>query len=332
MIRCAAIVTGGIGDNILNFGLLNALRAKLGKVDFYTDQPETYQFYYGESPKGGSLEFLGRGMDSGIMINSFASVINGPIYMGKYLGAFLLPKDGPILDIYKTNQNFIREYKMEGWLKIHPFEDGVAAQEMSEKGFKRWTLPAEMLGFKDVPFIQHRPNPISYMILGDYITVHDGVGIYHAGKVTRATKTWDMTHWKKLISQIRTVWSGKIVQIGSATSRKIEGVDFMFIGELKDSFKLLAHSRLHIDGDSGMVHAARSFGVKSIVMFGPTPANYFGYPENVNLESQVCNPCFWSTDTWLAKCPKNYTSPICMNAILPSTVFQAVKKELCVNS
>lgn len=201
----------------------------------------------------------------------------------------------------------------------------VNAMYSKEKGWDRTTLPLRSLGYDDViPFFSF-PREVP----SNYITIHDGYDTNASTLVSgRSTKQWDIDYWRTLVNALHTEHPDyEIIQLGSSTSRPIEGVDKCLINQttLTQAFQILSRSMLHIDGDSGLVHAATRMNVPCVVMFGPTPDYFYGYPQNMNLRSAVCKePCFWTTKTWMDKCPKEYSEPVCMNYIQPSQVLATI--------
>jgi len=71
----------------------------------------------------------------------------------------------------------------------------------------------------------------------------------------------------------------------------------------------LANGMLAVEG--GIVHLAAAVGLRSSVIFGPTPIVSFGYPTNQNFGSQNCPPCFWHEGWAHAICSMGAGS--CMN-------------------
>lgn len=303
--------TGGIGDLILLLDTIDKIEQKVGECSIFTNHEDVFRYYTGRNSFSfDSLkELTDKSPEYLFMLNTFSQVL-------------IAPKDD---ELYQINKDFIKKYNLEHYLRVHPFKDGISSELMLERGYKRHTLPQAMLGFEE-GYVLKRPEN-SFTWFDNYITIHDGVSTMHEGKLSRATKTWDINFWNELCDLIRENYPDKkIIQLGSSTSRKIKNADYRFLDSfpIKQTFDILANSQLHIDGDSGLVHAARSFGVKSIVMFGPTPASYFGYDENINIQGS-CSPCWWKTDTWLKQCVRNYKVPMCMNDIYPSDIFEHVK-------
>ncbi|MEM0100777.1 MAG: glycosyltransferase family 9 protein [Candidatus Methanomethyliaceae archaeon] len=114
------------------------------------------------------------------------------------------------------------------------------------------------------------------------------------------------------------------MQLGAETSQRLQHVDIDLVGKtnLNDVVSILSESKLHLDNESGLVHIATSLGVKCCVCFGPTPVDFFGYEENINLAPAQCGGCWWSTRDWMEQCPRGFEKPICMESISPRLVTE----------
>jgi ADP-heptose:LPS heptosyltransferase len=60
------------------------------------------------------------------------------------------------------------------------------------------------------------------------------------------------------------------------------------------------------------VHLAACYGRRSLVVFGPTPSNYFGYSNNININPLKCGNCWWMDDLWMDRCRLGMREPECM--------------------
>ncbi len=122
----------------------------------------------------------------------------------------------------------------------------------------------------------------------------------------------------------------KIVQLGSVADRAIDGADLNLQGKisLEQAFVLIKEAATLVDNEGGLVHAAHQLAKKAVVLFGPTPAAYFAYPENINLEAKVCGNCLWKTEDWSTCCPQGFDTPACMQSIEPAAVMEAVESLL----
>src|SRR5262249_40626278 len=116
---------------------------------------------------------------------------------------------------------------------------------------------------------------------GEYITVHNGFD--PAFVVTSRSATKCYSRFDAVIRLLKARHPELvIVQLGVSSSTPIAGTDLNLINQttIQEAAGLLKHSRLHVDGEGGLVHIARAFGVRSCVLFGPTPRGYFGYSDN----------------------------------------------------
>ena len=114
----------------------------------------------------------------------------------------------------------------------------------------------------------------------------------------------------------------RIVQIGTTTSESIADVDLCLIGQtnLQEVSGLLRASMLHLDNEGGLVHLAACQGRRSLVVFGPTPSDYFGYAGNININPLKCGNCWWLDDLWMDHCPRGLAQPECMFSQPPEHV------------
>jgi ADP-heptose:LPS heptosyltransferase len=214
--------------------------------------------------------------------------------------------------------------------EMQPHMENMTGIEAVKLGLNRRTLISDMLGIK-VKEKKRNLKKIPRVLDKPFITLHTGFD--DANKVSgRSTKNWKEGNWAKLVELLKKI-NVCTVQIGGATSFKIPGVDYDMVGKtsLLEALGILSKSTLHVDGESGFVHAAYMFGVKSIVLFGPTNLKFFSYPENINIAPKFCadeGSCWWLTDSWVAKCPLGYLEPLCIDSIPVEEVFENIRKEL----
>ena len=219
-----------------------------------------------------------------------------------------------------------------GMVQAHPQLDGLWGRLCVLNGRNRRTGPRHLAGLTESEsaglFVV--PDLAAYRFfeervagLGPYLTIHDGFDNTASLAPGAATKCWPLRHWAALVKRIRELFPGlRVVQLGSRTSRLIPGVDLNLIQQtsLSQAAWILKNARVHVDGDSGLVHLARALHVPSVVLFGPTDHEFFSYPQNANLVAAGCRSCWWSTPTWLARCPRGLPEPECMASIQPEQV------------
>ncbi len=164
-----------------------------------------------------------------------------------------------------------------------------------------------------------------------FITVHDGFDTSQPVSPGAATKCWPIHHWAAFVAQFKAAFPEMaVVQLGSCKSRPIPGVEANLLGRttLDQAAWLLKRATLHVDTDSGLVHLAKLVHTPAIALFGPTDAAFYGYADNLNIASESCGKCWWSTPDWLARCPRGLKQPECMDSIAPATVLDAARRHL----
>ena len=169
------------------------------------------------------------------------------------------------------------------------------------------------------------------MKLGDkYITLNLGTdsNLYFGGKTQ--TKVWPKEYYEQLVVLLKETYPEyKLIQLGHENSISIKNVDQTVFGKSLELVKyILANSRLHIDVEGGLVHMATALNTKCVVFFGPTPVEYYGYPENINLVSTHCNNCMGLLKDWYVECCINEEKAECMYEITPQIAMQAIMQEL----
>ena len=142
-------------------------------------------------------------------------------------------------------------------------------------------------------------------------------------------KVWPDNYWNLLIEKIKVKYPKyKTVLIGSeAICDTPINVDLDLSGKTDmESVKiLLKNALLLISSEGGMVHLRYALTLKkSIVLFGPTDPDFYGYTHNINLRTDVCKyPCEWFCRDWFKNCShREYKA--CMWSLSPRAVMNAV--------
>ena len=162
-----------------------------------------------------------------------------------------------------------------------------------------------------------------------YITLHRGKGITHG--IGKSTKLWDLDCYNTLCQYLKKQYpSYQLVQIGLENEPHISGSDINLSGQttVDRLCFVLKESILHIDGESGLIHLRHALqGGRSVVLFGPTSPEVYGYPENLNLRTTACRyPCEWVTNDWQNRCPRRIEKNCCMTSLTPEFVFENIMK------
>ena len=165
-----------------------------------------------------------------------------------------------------------------------------------------------------------------------YVTIHDGINPHTDPSRSDRTRNWPKTYWKELCLLIKHQFPDvKVVQLGGSTSSPFDFVDISLVGKtgIADLPYVLKSARLHIDGETGMVHLANLVQTPCVVLFGPSKAAYLGYARNTNIQSPFCTGCMNISKHWMTQCILGYPpEKQCLAAITPQTVFEAVQKHL----
>ena len=163
------------------------------------------------------------------------------------------------------------------------------------------------------------------LVPGEYITIQRGAA--PGSFLKESPKLWPVRHYEELIRLLKIIYPAKrIVQLGEENnSEKLNGVDLGLLG--KTSWEqlgyLLQHAWLHIDGECGMVHFRKALrGGPSVVFFGPTPMEFYGYDGNINIRSNGCPQwCARLTNAWAERCARGFEKPPCMENLTPGMVI-----------
>lgn len=146
-------------------------------------------------------------------------------------------------------------------------------------------------------------------------------------------KLWPLEYYNELLGMIKDKYPEiKLVKIGDSKEfGDIYPIDIDLEGKttLEEVIPILKYSALLISPEGGMVHMKHFLNGKSVVLFGPTSPEVFGYANNINLRTtSCCNYCEWVTDSSLVTCIKSGGAPECLKELEPEYVFSKVKEVL----
>lgn len=164
-----------------------------------------------------------------------------------------------------------------------------------------------------------------------YITFHDGTSSAQTVGDKRPTRAWPAVRWCEFFRLFKRQFPQiKLVQLGGKNSPVYEEADFNLVGKtpLSDVASLLQGAKAHIDTESGLVQLAQYLDVRSVVIFGPTDQEFFGYAKNINLAAGPCGGCMWSTADWVFACPLGHKAAPCTEAVSAQDALKALKKIL----
>ena len=223
-----------------------------------------------------------------------------------------------------------------------PYLDGQLAEIAIAHGGSRIT---NLGWFTGLDVHQNDPAPISLdssissqvltrlgLVNQSYVTIHDGLNLNTDFSQGNLTRNWPKSNWKELAHLLKQQFPHiKIVQLGNKTSEPFDFVDICLVGKttVADLPYVLQQARLHLDGESGMVHLANLTQTPCVVLYGPSRAAYLGYARNTNLQAPFCGGCMNINKHWMTQCVLGYPpEKQCLASITPQQVLEAIKKHL----
>ena len=176
-----------------------------------------------------------------------------------------------------------------------------------------------------IPMVKEIEETFLQLGLGRYITINYGNGSAVQQTATVA-KQWPLKYFNDFVKLFKEEYPYiDVVQLGTGNAFKVTSVDHYILGEsLELSKYVLKNALFHLDIEGGLVHLATQLGTKCIVLFGPTPADFFGYKQNMNIVSEKCSGCYCLYDD-INQCARNLKEPECMYSITPDIVMKAAK-------
>ncbi|RLA87465.1 MAG: hypothetical protein DRG40_00250 [Deltaproteobacteria bacterium] len=140
------------------------------------------------------------------------------------------------------------------------------------------------------------------------------------------TKNWFVERWAKVVEYLKKR-GYEVIQLGVKEEIHIPGaVDMRGKTTIKEAAAFIKLADLHLDTEGGLVALAKAVRTKSLVLFGPTPIEFFGYKDNINLRAGDCHGCWWSKPDWRIRCPKGFDPPRCMDAITVELVIENLER------
>ncbi len=139
----------------------------------------------------------------------------------------------------------------------------------------------------------------------------------HAQSTCAKNKEWYPERWEQVVGWLSDR-GFKVVQLGAAGEAPIAGAVNLLGQPIRQALCLLKQARYFLGIESVFNHAAHSFGIPGVVLFGASTPAVWGYEESANIYKKlVCQPCL---DLLHDKCQVRR----CMQQITPDEVIQAL--------
>ena len=333
-------VSGGLGDLVVAGRFLRDLQREVEPFcfDVFCASPSLVEWIFRdikgfEQAFPDSLEsFAAKEYDLSLRINQAVSFRKELLRWNRLKVAPKLLNSLRLIGKFNAPDNF------GTYIKYHPKLDNGLARKAVFLGHSRRLLLQNMAGVDyggDSYPISYDTKVLSRFGLEKhaFITIHNGFDTNFIVTGSRATKCYP--HFYRVVQGIKAAQPNlRVVQVGGTTSEPIPGVDLNLIGQtdLKEVAGLLRFTALHLDNEGGLVHLAACYGRRSLVVFGPTPSDYFGYPENINVDPQICGGCWWIDDLWMSRCPRGIGKPECLETQSPEKIIDFAIRALADSS
>lgn len=324
--RIAVCLTGGVGDTVVIARFMRDLAAAVPgtRFDVFMARPETAAFVFAQvegfqrAYHDALFDPLRREYHLALRANQTVVVYEDQIDWGALRDA-----PGLVAVVDKLRRSRV---DVDDFIARHPFRDNFLARTAVFAGASRRNFLHAMAGLTyggdRLELAADASAPGRFGLAGrTYVTIHNGFDPDFIISGVRATKCYP--HFARVVEELRARRPDIVfVQLGTSTSEPIEECDINLIGRtsLPEAAGLVGAALAHLDNEGGLVHLAACLGVPAVVLFGPTPSDYFGYPGNVNIAPAVCGDCWWLTRSWMSSCVKGYSVPRCLHEQRPETV------------
>ena len=332
-ISIAMIISGGLGDQIINKHFLYAMLsyANLEKcvVDLYVS-PARYKFaksIFGD--KKNINEIFSRTVYPQEL--SDYDVVFRYDYVLKFYRINLdkiCLLDQRFYYFLKNAKDYIQKYGLDA---DNPLHRNIHFSRCRVLGYNCYTNYSELFDNKienkvEITVDKKFEAEFNNINLDRYITINYGWGGHRDSFPDKIpNKVWEIDRYSEFNRLFHAAFPGiKIVQIGIQGGAQIDDVDYYLFGKDLELVKYaLRDSILHVDCEGGLVHLATQLGTKCVVLFGPTPIHYFGYKDNINIMSGVCCDCYYLYNDF-SVCARGLNHPECMKSITAQMVMDKV--------
>ena len=339
--KVAILISGGYGDYLVIANWLEYLKQKIfsenDKIDIFYKSKSVFSIF---TQNEANIRFLPSGeyradeYCATIFICSFPFIKNANELMAKNLSSSLY-------DYIMLVKKFTNENRLE--CDKHPRLDGLMSAKAVIAGHNRLQEPDcyDYLGISrdyiyNLPVLEDEENYLNDNSLqkNKFMLIHRGWDSTNG--TSFHVKGWSLKSCANLIPEIKKSFPEyKIVLFGADKEQapSSEGCDINLIGRtsMEQVKVLLKNAAVLVDNEGGMVHLRHALhGGPSVVMFGSTSVDLFGYDENINLTSNICKHwCEWLSNDWTGTCLKTGQKvAACMEAIATSDVLNALRKIL----
>ena len=329
-IAIALLITGGLGDHVIQKRLLMELMALAPRIliDIYAIRHKDFLTYlYSDCD---AVKYVIDDLGSRYNINRGKYTISISIEACHYLRVDEY-KEEIVKNVYprlaKSMEILIRETAKEGIdLGVPVYVSNAIRRYKGLDAYSGFNYNgAFSIDDRNVTFPLTKRGEAFYRGLGisTYFTVNYGSG--ECQDIGEVAKMWPAERFEQTIALLKNQYPCLIsVQLGAADAKKLKGVDRYILGESMEYVgSVLQHTLFHLDIEGGLVHIASQIGTKCVVLFGPTVEEYYGYKANINIRAGSCHNC-WALYSDVNRCARDMEEPECMYSITPEMVADRI--------
>lgn len=328
-------VAGGVGDLLVIARFIRDLQAEAGPFifDIFCVHPKIAQWIFSNVPGFENSEF-----DTVMHIGKLRAFYDAELHISQTVTVAYKDKKETPLNRYPLSKIFQAVARASQELHLYianqPFLDNSLGRVAVYSNASRRNFLHHMASIHygdDLFPIPSNTGALDRFALQGkrWVTVHNGFDTNFIVSGRQATKCYP--HFDSVLAIIKQARPDLIIiQIGASNSTKLRHADVDMISQttLQEVTAVLQGSMLHLDNESGLVHLSACLGTQSIVVFGPTPSDYFAYPNNTSINPTFCGGCWWINELWMDHCSRNLPSAECMTTIKPEYIAQAFLERL----
>ena len=331
-VTIALLITGGMGDYLIVARFLRDLAAAMepARFDIFCSNPKIGDWAFAAVPGFNKChsEFLFSRQD---VVDTYDLALRASQFVIANNDQIDWTRLQKAKRLQQVLTNLVRSRRpIEPFIEHHPHLDASLARRIVFNNETRETFLHWMAG---IPYggprlaLETDNAIIDQLSLRQrpFVTINNG---FDAGFIitgTASTKTYP--HSDELCRLLKMQFPELvIIQIGNATSQPLANADINLVGKtsLAAAAALVQHASLHIDNEGGLVHLASAFATRCCVIFGPTPADYYAYADNINILPSFCGGCWWTTDTWMDVCPRGFKTARCLSEQRPADIVAQI--------
>lgn len=328
-------VAGGVGDLLVIARFIRDLQTEAGPFifDIFCAHPKIAQWIFTNVPGFENTEF-----DTVMHIGKLRAFYDAELHISQAVTiAYKDKKETPLNQ--KTFSKIFQaiayaSQELHLYIANQPFLDNGLGRVAVYSNASRRDFLHSMAG---IPYggdqlpIPCNPDALDRLALHGkhWITVHNGFDTNFIVSGQHATKCYP--YFDTVLAIIKRARPDLlIIQVGASSSTNLLHADIDLISSttLEEAAAILKGSMLHLDNESGLVHLSSCLATPSVVVFGPTPSDYFGYPTNTNIDPNFCGGCWWINELWMDRCPRKLESAKCLTTIEPEHIAELFLENL----